>query len=161
MSVNPIPPNCNSVNLSLVVKDANGAIELYKRAFGATGGACLNAPDGSVMHAEIQIGNSTIMLGEENEQWGMISAESMGGSPISIMLYVDDCDATFQQAIDAGCEVISPVADMFWGDRHGRLKDPFGYQWGIATHIEDVSEEEMDRRGKAWLEEMSQGKPES
>lgn len=157
MSVDPIPANCNTVNVSLVVKDGQAAVEFYQKAFGATGGVCLKGPDGAVLHAELQIGNSTVMLGEENEQWGMISAETMGGSPISIMLYVEDCDALFAQAIASGCSEISPPANQFWGDRHGRVQDPFGYQWSIATHIEEVSEEEMHRRGQAWLEEMSNG----
>ena len=129
LMVNPIAPNCNTVNVYLIVKDANAAVEFYKKAFDGEGSVCLTGPDGSVMHAEITIGNSTVMIGEENEQWGMKSAESMGGSPVSIMLYVPDCDATFKQAIEAGCTELSPVEDQFWGDRHGKVADPFGYEW--------------------------------
>lgn len=156
-SVNPIAPNCNSVNVYLIVKDGQAAIDFYKKAFGGEGGACLKGPDGSVMHAEVTIGNSTVMLGQENEQWGMVSAETIGNSPVSIMLYVDDCDAVFKQAIEAGCTEVSPVEDQFWGDRHGKVADPFGYQWGIATHIEDMSAEEMKKRGEAWMASMMQG----
>lgn len=156
--VHYIPEGCNSVSAYLIVKDANKAVEFYKQAFGATGGACLTGPDGSVMHAELQIGDSTIMISEENPQWGMTSAETMGGSPVSLHVYVPDVNTAFQQAIGAGCTEVAPVMDAFWGDRYGKLADPFGYQWGIATHIEDVSEDEMQRRAQAWMAEMaSQG----
>lgn len=154
MSVNPIAPNCNTVNVYLVVNDAAAALELYKKAFGASGGACLTGPDGAVLHAEVVIGNSTVMISDENEQWGMVSAKTLGKSPANMMLYVEDCDAVFKQAVEAGCTAVSPPADQFWGDRHGKVTDPFGYEWGIATHIEDVSPEEMERRAAKWLEEM-------
>ena len=138
--VNPIPDGCNTVNLYLVVKDARQALDFYARAFGGTPGMVMTGPCGTgVMHAEIQIGNSTIMLSEENPQWQMKSAETLGGSPASIHLYVPDVDAAFQRAIEAGCRELSPVMDMFWGDRYGKVADPFGFQWGISTHQEDVS----------------------
>lgn len=153
---NPIPENFNSVSTYLIVKDADQAIELYTKAFGAKGGeACLRAPDGSVMHAELYIGNSAIMLSSENEQWGMLSAETMGGSPASLHLYVEDVDASFRQAIDAGCKEVAPVMDAFWGDRYGKVQDPFGYQWGIATHKEDLTMDELQERGKAWFAEFA------
>ncbi len=157
MSVNPIPANCNSVNLYLIVKDARKAIDFYVKAFGGTGGTCMTSPDGKVMHGEIVIGNSTIMLSQENPEWHMKSAETLGGSPVSIHLYVDDCDSVFQQAIDAGCTELSPMMDMFWGDRYGKLMDPFGFQWGVATHIEDVDEAEMQKRSDAWFAQMAAG----
>ena len=153
--VNYIPDGCNSVSAYLIVKDANKAVEFYKDAFGAVGGACMTAPDGSVMHAELKIGNSTIMISDENPQWDMNSAETMGGSPVSLHIFVPDADAAFQKALDAGCTQIAPLMDAFWGDRYGKLADPFGYQWGIATHVEDVSEEEMQRRAAAWMAEMA------
>lgn len=153
-NVNPIAPNCNTVNAYLIVKDAEKAMELYKAAFGGSGGSCLTMPDGTVLHAEIVIGDSTIMISEENEQWGMVSAETLGGSPASLMLYVEDCDAIYQQAISAGMKEVSPPADQFWGDRHGKVADPFGFEWGIATHIEDLTEEEMQKRGQEWLAQM-------
>jgi len=157
--VNHLPDGCNSVSVYLIVKDAQRAIEFYQQAFGATGGVCLTGPDGSVMHAELQIGNSTIMLGEENPQWGSKSAETFGGSPASLHLYVADADVAFQRAIAAGCTEIAPLMDAFWGDRFGKLADPFGFQWGIATHMEDVGEDEMKRRAEAWMADMAaQGK---
>lgn len=156
-AVDPIAPNCNTVNIFLVVKDGNAALEFYKKAFGASGGACLTGPDGSILHAEVTIGNSTVMLAEENEQWGMVSAETLGKSPVSIMLYVEDCDALYAQAVEAGCTSICSPENQFWGDRHGKVADPFGYEWGIATHIENVSPEEMEKRGQEWLAQMQQG----
>ena len=156
-AVNPIPEGCNSVGVYLIVKDANAAIEFYKKAFGAEGGTCMTGPDGTgVMHAEIRIGNSTIMLADESPQWGTKSAETLGGSPVSMHVYIPDVDATFQRAVDAGCTVVSPCMDMFWGDRFGKVLDPFGFQWGLGTHFEDVSEEEMDKRAEAWFASMAE-----
>ena len=118
----------------------------------------MEAPDGSVMHAETRFGNSTIMMGQENPQWNTVSAETMGGSPVSMHVYVDDCDTVFATALEAGCKVVYPMMDAFWGDRHGKLVDPFGYQWGIATHKEDLTEEEIRQRGQEWM--AQQGKQE-
>ena len=156
MSVTPIPEGCNSVNVYLIAKDARAAMDFYCKAFGGTQLPCMEAPDGSVMHGEVRIGNSTIMLSQENPQWNMVSAETLGNSPASLHIYTEDCDAMFQQAVDAGCTVIQPVTDMFWGDRYGKVVDPFGFQWGIATHTEDVSPEELQKRGEAWFAEMAQ-----
>ena len=115
----------------------------------------MNGPDGSVMHGEVVIGNSTLMISQENPAWDMKSPETLGGSPASIHLYVDDCDALFKHAIESGCTEVSPVMDMFWGDRYGKVEDPFGFQWGIATHKEDLTMEELEERGKAWFAEFS------
>ena len=150
------PDHFNTVSVYLIVKDGKAALDFYQRAFGGEGGACLLGPDDSVMHAEVCIGNSTIMLSEENEAWGMKSCETMGGSPASMMIYVEDCDAAFKQAIDAGCTEVSAPADQFWGDRHGKVKDPFGYEWGIATQIEQLSVEEIQKRGQEWMQQMAQ-----
>lgn len=156
-SVNPIPAGCNSVNVYLIVKDGQAAIDFYTKAFDATGGMCMPGPDGKgIMHAELQIGNSTIMLSEENPQWGTKSAETMGGSPASLHIYIPDVDKAFQQAIDAGCTVCAPLMDTFWGDRYGKLTDPFGYQWGMATHVEDVPEEEMSQRAQKWFAQAAE-----
>ncbi len=155
MSVKPIPDGCNTVSAYLIMSDVQAAIDFYINAFGASGHACLKGPGDSIMHAEVAIGNSTVMLSQESPQWGTKSAETMGGSPVSLHVYLPDVDTAFQKAVDAGCTVISPVADAFWGDRCGRLSDPFGYQWSMATHVEDVSPEDMEARGKAWLESMS------
>ncbi len=157
MAVKPIPDGCNSISAYLVVKDAREAMEFYAKAFGGTHAACMTAPDGSVMHGEVRIGNSTVMLSQENPQWDMKSAEALGGSPASLHLYVDNADAAFQQAIDAGCTEVFPCSDMFWGDRYGKVADPFGFQWGIATHVEDVDEAEMQRRSEAWFAQMAEG----
>ena len=117
-------------------------------------------PDGQgVMHAELLIGNSTIMLSEENPEWGTKSAETMGGSPASLHVYLPDVDAAFQTAIDAGCTVIAPLMDTFWGDRYGKVADPFGYQWGLGTHVEDVSEEEMGKRAAEFFSQAGDGHP--
>jgi PhnB protein len=153
--VNPIPDGCNTINAYVIVKDGQKALDFYAKAFNGECGICMKGPDGSFMHGEVKIGNSTLMVSQENPQWEMKSAETLGGSPVSIHLYVDDCDALFKQAIDAGCHEVSPVMDMFWGDRYGKVVDPFGLQWGIATHTEDVSEEDMQRRGEEWFKQMA------
>ena len=108
-------------------------------------------PDGTVMHAEIQIGDARIMLSDEFPDWGVLSAQTIGGSPTTLYIYCEDVDAMTKQAIAAGAKELQPVMDQFWGDRSGKIEDPFGYRWGLATHIEDVSPEEMDRRSKAWM----------
>lgn len=154
--VNAIPDNCNSINAYLIVRDPRQAIEFYSKAFGGEASTCMETPDGQVMHGEVRIGNSTLMISQENPQCDMKSPETLGGSPVSIHLYVPDCDAAFETAIDAGCTVVAPVENQFWGDRYGKVMDPFGYQWGIATHIEDVSDEEMAKRGQAWFAQMAQ-----
>ncbi|HEY6565109.1 MAG TPA: VOC family protein [Pirellulaceae bacterium] len=157
--VSPIPAGCNTVNAYLVVKDARKALDFYAKAFGGSAGICMTGPNGKVMHGEVMIGNSTIMITEENPQWGMKSAETMGGSPMSLHLYVDNVDQSFQKAIQSGCTLVNPVMDMFWGDRYGKVSDPFGFHWGIATHIEDVSEEEMKRRSEEWMKSMANAEP--
>ena len=106
------------------------------------------------MHAEMRIGNSTVMLTDENPQWEMKSPETLGGSPSSLHVYVDDADKYFSRAVEAGCEVVAPLMDAFWGDRYGKVKDPFGHQWGIATHKEDLSMEEIGKRAAEWFANM-------
>jgi uncharacterized glyoxalase superfamily protein PhnB len=156
-NVNPIPEGCNSVNVYLVVKDGQAAIDFYTKAFGAIGGSCMPGPDGKgIMHAELKIGNSTVMLTEENPEWGTKSAETLGGSPMSLHVYLPDVDAAFQQAIDAGCTSVYPIMDTFWGDRYGKLSDPFGFEWGLATHTEDVPEEEMAERAQQWFAQAAE-----
>jgi len=130
----------------LVIRDAAKAIEFYKKAFGAQERFSMPGPDGKVMHGEFQIGDSIIMYTDENPQWGALSPQSLNGSPSSIFLYVPDVDATFKQAIAAGATEAMPVADMFWGDRYGKVVDPFGHRWDLATHKEDVAPEEMEKR---------------
>jgi len=145
--VSPIPSGYNSVSAYLIVKDGQVAIDFYKKAFGAAASSCLNGPDGkSIIHAEVKIGNSTVMLSDENPQWNTQSPETLGGSPVSMMIYLPDVDTAFQKAVDAGCKVIAPVTDQFWGDRMGKVEDPFGYQWAIATHVEEIPDDEMQKR---------------
>ena len=155
MSVKPIPDGFNTVSAYLIVKNAAKALDFYKQALGAEPGLRMAGPDGkSTMHAEMVIGDSTIMLTDENPQWGAQSPEAYGGSPQSLHIYVEDADALFGRAVEAGCEVVAPIMDAFWGDRYGKVKDPFGHQWGIATHKEDVPPEEMGKRAEAFFAEM-------
>jgi len=151
-NVKPIPEGNHTVTPALVVKNGKKAIEFYKTAFGAKELGIMLGPDGqSVMHAELQIGDSKIYLGDESPDFGALSPQTLGGSPVSLNIYTEDCDAMFSRALAAGATVKMPLDDMFWGDRYGKLTDPFGHVWGIATHKEDVSPEEMDRRGKEWM----------
>ncbi|HWL51364.1 MAG TPA: VOC family protein [Chthoniobacteraceae bacterium] len=151
--VKPIPEGHPSVIPSLPIRGAAKAIDFYQRAFGAEEVYRLDMPDGKIGHAEIRIGDSMIMLSDECPEWGSLSPESVGGAPTKICLYVSDADATFQKALDAGAEQVMAVADQFWGDRMGSVKDPFGYTWIVATHVEDVSHEEIARRFQEMLKE--------
>ena len=150
-----IPEGTSALSPYLILNDAAAAIDFYGKAFGAEPGDVMRMPgSNAVMHAEVRIGNSTVMLTGENQQWEMKSAESLGGSPISRHVYVQDADKAFQRALDAGCEVVAPLMDAFWGDRYGKLKDPFGIQWGIATHVEDLTPEEIGKRAAEWFASM-------
>jgi len=155
MAVKAVPDGFNTVSVYLVVKNAVEALEFYQKAFGAEAGAHMTGPDGkSTMHAEMRIGNSTVMLTDENPQWQMKSPETLGGSPASLHVYVDDVDKMFGRAVEAGCTVLAPIMDAFWGDRYGKLADPYGHQWGIATHKEDVSPEDMGKRAAEFFASM-------
>lgn len=147
--VKPIPEGYHSVTPYLIVKGATRAIEFYERAFGAREIYRMMQPDGSVGHAELQIGDSRIMLADESPDVGARSPQSIGGSPVTIHLYVPDVDATVERAVAAGAKVTRPVADQFYGDRNGGVADPFGHLWYVATHTEDVSAEEIERRASA------------
>ena len=133
----------------MVIRNAAGAIEFYKQAFGATELGRHADPDGKVRHGEIKIGDSPIMLADEFPEMKYLSAQTLGGTPVSILLYVLDVDSVFNQAIAAGAEQQRPVEDKFYGDRGGSLVDPFGHVWHIATHTEDVTPEEMEKRAAA------------
>jgi PhnB protein len=146
MAVKPIPDGYHSVTPYLILDNASKAIEFYKKVFDATEFVRMSGPDGAIMHAEIKIGDSVVMLADESAAMGQRSAKSMGGSPMGIMVYVTDVDKTYQKAIAAGGTVDRPVQDQFYGDRSGSVLDPFGYKWNIGTHIEDVSPEEMKKR---------------
>jgi PhnB protein len=145
----PIPKGYHTATPYLIVKDAAKAIEFYKKAFGAAETTRMTQPDGRIGHAEIKIGDSPIMLADEFPEMGARSPQSLGGSPVSILLYVKDVDALTSRAITAGAKVVRPVKDQFYGDRSGSLEDPFGHQWHIATHVEDVPPEEMKKRAAA------------
>lgn len=146
MSVSPIPTGYHSVTPYLVVRGAAKAIEFYKAAFGAIEVMRLEMQPGVIGHAEILIGNSHVMLSEEFPDMGFRSPESLGGTPVSLMIYVADADDLFDRALMAGAKLMRPMVDQFYGDRSGMLADPFGHTWNIAAHIEDVTPEEMSRR---------------
>jgi len=143
MSVKPIPDGYHSVTPFLTVRDAGRAIDFYKQAFGAIEKGVMKDADGKVLHAELMIGNSIIMLSDEFPKYGALSPQSIGGTPMGLHIYVDGVDAAFERAVKAGAHVEMPVMDQFWGDRYGKLKDPFGHSWSIATHTKDLSVDEM------------------
>ncbi|MRW89390.1 VOC family protein [Duganella sp. FT80W] len=141
--VQPIPEDMHTVTPHLVCEGAAAAIEFYKKAFNAVELMRLPGPNGRVMHAGIKIGDSTIMLADDFPEYGGLGPKALKGSPVTLHLYVLDTDAAFQQAVDAGASVRMPPADMFWGDRYAQVTDPFGHHWSIATHIKDLTPEEM------------------
>jgi PhnB protein len=141
--VKPVPEGMHTVTPHLVCAGAADAIEFYKKAFNAVEQARLPGPGGKLMHAMIRIEGSAVMLNDEMPECGALGPKSLKGSPITIHLYVADADAFVQRAAAAGAKITMPVADMFWGDRYGRVEDPFGHHWSIATHVRDVTPEEM------------------
>ena len=145
-NVKPIPDGFCGATPYLICKGAAKAIEFYQRAFGATEICRMEGRGGTIGHAEIRIGEAILMLADEFPEMGAQSPQTLGGSPVSIYIYVEDVDAFAHRAIEAGAKVLRPVADQFYGDRSVFLEDPFGHKWGFATHIEDVSPEEMKRR---------------
>jgi len=153
MAVKPIPEGYHSATPYLIVKGAARALAYYKKAFGATELMRFEGPGDKIGHAEIKIGDSIIMVADEHPEMGARSPETIGGSPVGLCLYVPDVDAQFSQAIAAGGKEVRPVKDQFYGDRSGTLTDPFGHQWTISTHIEDVSQEECHRRMMAMMKE--------
>jgi len=146
--VNAIPAGYEGVTPYLICRNAESAIEFYKRAFGAEELFRIGSP-GMVGHAELKIGTAIFMLADEHPDFGALSPESIGGSPVSFLVYVEDVDAFSAKAVAEGLEVLRPVTDQFYGDRSGQFKDPFGHVWSFATHLEDVSPEEMNRRAAA------------
>lgn len=156
VKVDPIPKGYHTVTPGLAVRDAAQAIDFYKRAFGAKEKMRMPGPDGrTIMHSEIQIGDSHIMVGEEMPQMGHPSPQSMNGTPVSLYVYVRDADKVFDQAVKAGATVTMPLNDAFWGDRYGQLKDPFGHSWGVATRKHNLSGKAM----KAAAEEFFAKQP--
>jgi PhnB protein len=157
--VPPIPAGYHSVTPYLTVNDGARALDFYQRAFGARETERMPGPGGKIMHAEFRIGDSIVMLSDEFP--GMSTAKaptSLGGTTGSLMLYVPDVDAAFKRAVDAGCTALMPPTDMFWGDRFGKLRDPFGNEWGMATHKEDVPPKQMAERAKAAMAQIGSGK---
>ena len=146
--VKPIPDGYHSLTPYLIIRGAKKAMEFYTKAFGAQETFKMLDDKGEIGHAEMRIGDSIFMLAEEKPQMGHKSAATLGGSPVGILLYVENVDEVFQRAIDAGAEVERPLANQFYGDRTGGVKDPFGFGWYLATHVEDVSPEEMQRRAQ-------------
>ena len=160
-SVKPIPDGYHTATPYLRVRGAAKAIEFYKKAFGAEEMVRMPSPDGKmIMHAELKIGDSPIMLGEEMKEMNALSPQSVGGTGGGVHLYVRDVDAFVAKAVAAGAKLTMPVADMFWGDRYGKLTDPFCHEWSVATHKEDLSPQEMDQRAKAFFAQQArQTKP--
>lgn len=155
MPVKPIPTGYHTATPYLIINGAAGSLEFYKQAFGATELFRMDAPGGKIGHAEIKIGDSPIMLADEYPDMGYRGPKSIGGTPVSIMLYVDNADFVFNQAVAAGAKVKQPVKDQFYGDRSGTLEDPFGHVWTIATHKEDLTPAEIHKRAEAWMKEQS------
>ena len=145
MPVKAVPEGYHTITPYLTVRDAARAIEFYKQAFGAEARGAMPGPDGKIMHAELRIGDSIIMLADEFPEFGSLSPQTTGGSGTGLHIYIEDVDAAFDRAVKAGASVEMPVADMFWGDRYGKLKDPFGHKWSIGTHTKDMSMDEMNR----------------
>ena len=152
----PIPDGYHSVSVSLTFKDSKKALEFYKRAFGAKVLGVFPSLDGKgTMHTTMQVGDSIVMMGDEMSGGGCKSAETLGASPITLWIYTEDVDSFFKKAVEAGAVQTMPVGDQFWGDRMGQLKDPFGYSWGIATHKQDLSDEEVRKGAEKFFASMS------
>jgi PhnB protein len=153
-SLKPIPDGYHTVNAYLTVQDGPAAIDFYQKAFGMEVGFRLDSPPGKVGHAELRLGDSVIMLSDEMPGGACRSPQSLGGTTVTLFLYVPDVDRAFHQAVAAGAKVVMPPEDMFWGDRFGSVTDPFGHNWGLATHIEDLSPEELQKRAAAAMAQM-------
>ncbi len=155
MAVKPIPEGYHTVTPYLAVDDAAEAIDYYKKVFGAKERVRMDAPGGKIGHAELEVGDSLVMLSDPFPQASTKPPQELGGTSVSVFLYVEDVDATVKQAVDAGATITMEVADQFWGDRMGSFTDPFGHSWSIATHVEDVPPEEMAERAKTAMASMS------
>ena len=156
MTTKGLPKGYHSVTPALILRDAATGIDFYKRAFGASELSRMNGPDGKVMHAEIMIGDSRIMIGEENLEWDMKSPLSTNGVSTSLYVYVDYVDKAFDLAVKEGATVRFPLEDTFWGDRFGKLTDPFGHEWGLAKRVRDLTEEEVKRGAEEWMAKAGQ-----
>lgn len=155
MAAKPIPDGYHTVTPYLAVPNAAEAIQWYEKAFGAKERGRMEAPGGAIGHAELEIGDSLVMLSDPFPQASTKPPKELGGTSISVFMYVEDVDAVVKQAVDAGATVLMEVVDQFWGDRVGTVQDPFGHLWAIATHVEDLTPEEIAERGKAAMAEMA------
>jgi PhnB protein len=155
MPVKKIPEGYHSVTPYLIIKGANAAIDYYKKVFGATERMRMDGPGGTIGHAELVIAGSTIMLADEHPDMGHRSPKTFGGTPVSLVLYVEDVDTVFKRAVEAGAKTQRPVENQFYGDRMGTLEDPFGHVWSVATHVEDVAPEEMRRRVEEFAKQQA------
>jgi PhnB protein len=155
--VRPIPDGYHSVTPYLYIRGAAKAVEFYKKVFGAKEILRMPGPAGQIMHAELKIGDSMIMLSDEHPQMGALSPESVGGSPMGLHVYVENVDAVVQKAVEAGAKLDRPVKDQFYGDRSGSLTDPFGHKWYVATHVEDIAPEELSKRAAAAMSQAAGG----
>ncbi|MGB3291067.1 MAG: VOC family protein [Burkholderiaceae bacterium] len=153
--VRPIPLGMNSVTPHLVCADAVKAMDFYKKAFGAIEEARLEMAQGKLAHACLRIGDSAIFLVDEMPQWGSVGPRSLKGTPVSIHLYVEDADAALAKAVAAGAKEIMPVQEMFWGDRYGLVEDPYGHRWSLATHVRDLSAEQIQEAGRQMMQDPS------
>jgi PhnB protein len=149
MPVNPVPEGYPRVSPNLAIDGASDAIEFYKSVFGASERLRMDGPEGHVAHAELLIGDSVVMVADEFPDMGFLGPRKVGGTPVIVSVYVDDVDATFKRAVEAGAREVRAPEDQFYGDRSGQFEDPWGHRWSIATHVEDVTPEEMDRRMRA------------
>ena len=155
MAVRPVPEGYHTATPYLTVDDAAAAIEFYKRAFGATERVRMAAPDGKIAHAELEIGDSIVMLSDPFPHAQTRPPRELGGTSGGVFLYVEDVDSAFERAVDAGATVTMPLEDMFWGDRFGSVNDPFGHHWSLATHTEDLTEQEIAERAQAAMASTS------
>lgn len=151
MAVQPIPEGYRTITPYLAVEDASGAIDFYQRALGAKESVRMPGPGGAIMHAELDIGDSKVMLSDPFPQASTKPPKELGGTSVGVFVYVDNVDELVQQAVDAGATLTMAPEDQFWGDRFGSVTDPFGHSWQIATHVEDVSPEEMAKRAEEWM----------
>ncbi len=150
----PIPEGYHTLTPHITVRNAARAIEFYKQAFGAGVRGVINGPGGNIMHAELKIGDSILMLNDEYPDMKVLSPLGLGGSATTLHLYVEDVDAAFSRAVAAGAKLTMPVSDAFWGDRYGQLEDPFGHKWSLATHKADLTKEEIEKAAQAFFAEM-------
>lgn len=150
-----VPEGFHTITPYLVVRDASKAVDFYKKAFGAEVRGIHYTPDGKIMNADLKIGDSIVLMSDEFPAMKVLSPQSLGGSSVTIHIYTEDVDANFNRAVSAGATVVMPVMDMFWGDRYGQLADPFGHRWSLATHIEDLTSDEIEKRGPAAMADRS------